>query len=51
MSSKLIECPRCIGTGEEVYNKKKVKQCSTCKGHGMVDEHIAEAFIGEELIY
>lgn len=41
--SKLVECPNCLGTGEEIL-KRRARACSTCGGVGKVDNDIAEAY-------
>lgn len=47
--SKLTECPKCLGTGEEVYigTKKKFvqKKCNLCEGEGMLDTDIADDYV------
>lgn len=40
-----IECPCCLGTGEEIYKGKFPKSCSLCKGEGNVDSVLAEDYI------
>tara|TARA_R110002124_G_scaffold281430_1_gene455646 strand:+ start:5329 stop:5493 length:165 start_codon:yes stop_codon:yes gene_type:complete len=42
---KLVECPNCLGTTEELYKGKYPRTCHTCKGEGMVDEIISDAYI------
>jgi len=46
--SKLVECPNCLGTGEEVIKQKYARPCRFCKGIGMLDEEIAESLIDEK---
>lgn len=43
--SKLVECPNCLGTGEELYKGKFLKTCKVCNGIGMVDKVISDSFI------
>lgn len=33
---RLIECPTCVGTGEEFFKGKIVRVCGTCKGEGVI---------------
>ena len=47
--SKLVECPNCIGTGEEFVKGKYPRACYTCGGKGVVTTDIASNFIGEHL--
>ena len=46
--SKLVECPNCLGSGEEVIKGKRVKTCKYCKGDGMMDDEIATSLIDEK---
>ena len=43
--SKKVECPSCIGTGQEVYKGKYPKKCSLCKGEKIVESELAEDFV------
>lgn len=43
--NKLVECPNCLGTCEELHKGRFVKTCTTCKGEGMVDEIVSDAYI------
>lgn len=45
MSNKLVECPNCLGTCEELYKGRFPKKCTTCKGDGMVNEDVANNYI------
>ena len=45
--SKLVECPNCLGTGEEVIKGRYAKPCKYCNGEGMLDSEIAESLIDE----
>jgi len=45
--SKLVECPNCLGTGEEVIKGTRVVVCSYCSGNGMMDSELAESLIDE----
>jgi len=45
--SKLVECPNCLGSGEELIKGKFAKSCRYCKGDGMLDSEIAESLIDE----
>ena len=49
--SKLIECPKCIGLGNEVSVNKKgvptVKKCTLCNGLSSVDDSIADSYIND----
>jgi DnaJ-class molecular chaperone len=47
--SNLVECPNCLGSGEEVYKKNYVKTCKYCKGDGMVNEEISESLLNQHL--
>jgi DnaJ-class molecular chaperone len=49
--NKLVECPNCLGVGEELYNGKFPKTCGTCKGDGMVDKDIAKVYISSLKYY
>ena len=46
MKEEKMECPHCLGIGEE-YNRrtKQGKLCHLCNGNGTVDEIIADAYI------
>jgi DnaJ-class molecular chaperone len=48
--NNLIECPKCLGTGDVVIpeeNNKKLHDvpCQLCKGTGVVHNEIANDFI------
>lgn len=45
--SQLVECPNCLGTGEELIKGKYMKPCRFCKGEGMLEDEIAESLIDE----
>jgi|TARA_R110000823_G_scaffold301535_1_gene422544 DnaJ-class molecular chaperone len=47
--SKLIECPNCLGTGDEFVKGKYPRKCRTCTGEGVVSSDIASNFIDEHL--
>jgi len=47
--SKLVECPNCLGVGEEVIKGKYLKLCRFCKGDGMIDKELSESLIDEKL--
>jgi len=47
--SKLVECPNCIGAGEELIKGKFLKQCHTCKGLGMVSQDIERDYLENHL--
>lgn len=51
MKGKLTECPNCLGVGEELHKGRFKKTCQTCKGDGMVDEQIAEAYLSSLKYY
>ena len=47
MSHK-VECPSCLGTGENISGtliKQKVKPCLLCKGKGNVPNALAEDYV------
>ena len=49
MKNNLTECPQCLGS-EKIMTPKETKgfeypTCSLCKGHGKVEEEIADDFI------
>lgn len=43
--SKEVECPCCLGTGQEILSGKHLKVCSLCKGKGIVKSALAEDYI------
>ena len=45
MSNKLVECPNCLGVGEELYKGRFPKTCSTCKGNGMVNKDVESVYL------
>lgn len=47
--SKLVECPNCLGTGEELIKGKYMKKCKYCDGTGKTEELIASAFLDGHL--
>jgi DnaJ-class molecular chaperone len=49
--NKLVECPNCLGTGEEFFKGRFPRGCSTCKGEGVVDKSIENAFVKDLHIY
>jgi len=49
--NKLVECPNCLGTGEELFKGRFPKKCTTCKSDGMVSEDIANVFISNLKVY
>lgn len=59
--SKLVNCPNCLGSGEEInFEGTKVQKCSTCKGDGFVTPETEQTYLnklkirldeGEEDIY
>jgi DnaJ-class molecular chaperone len=47
--NKLIECPNCIGTGDDFVNGKYPRKCRTCKGEGVVHADTVSNYIEEHL--
>ena len=47
--SKKVECPNCIGTGEEFVKGKYPRLCRTCTGEGTVNEEVAHNYLDEHL--
>jgi len=47
--NKLVECPKCIGTGDEFWKGKHPRKCRTCLGKGVVDKVVADDFIENHL--
>ena len=49
MQNNLVDCPKCLGTKEVMVPKQtkgfEYPTCSLCKGHGKVEEEIADDFI------
>lgn len=49
-----VDCPKCLGTGEEVFVGKKKsfaqKKCNLCDGMGLTDDDLAEDFIESNII-
>lgn len=43
--NKLVECPNCLGSGEELHKGRFPKTCTTCKGDGVVDKLVSEAYL------
>lgn len=54
MNNKL-ECPHCIGVGEEivVVNEKEFynKICHLCDGEGIVDEDVSNTYISDLITF
>ena len=41
-----IECPNCLGQGEEFNRRtKKPKECKLCEGEGSVEEIVSDAYL------
>lgn len=49
MNNNKLECPNCIGSGEEFVKGKYPKACHLCKGEKVVEQAIAEDFIHNHL--
>jgi hypothetical protein len=47
--SKLVDCPNCLGIGEEVIKGKYARLCRTCKGQGKVDSDVEHDFLENHL--
>lgn len=43
--SDIIECPKCLGTKEELLTRSKFKKCTLCKGEGTIHADIAMDFV------
>lgn len=43
--NKLVECPNCLGSGEELHKGRFPKTCTTCKGDGVVDKLVSQAYL------
>ena len=43
--SHTIECPSCLGTGEQFNGGLKFRKCTLCNGKGKVPPALAEDYI------